>query len=156
LPYPCWRKNGSFDKGGPINGNTALTKGFSLLAPADLSSRVQPSRHTPEACQCGLQAFHGLFSDDVGIGNIVQIGKGLVLEPGDVERGLVAGEDILVGELVPAAFGIASGFERLCALMAVRWVVTRNEVRQVIGFQQILLESGANVRAVIIGQTFSV
>ena len=47
----------------------------------------------PKALHVGFQVFDDLGSENVGIGKVVQIGEALVLDPGDVEAGLVVGED---------------------------------------------------------------
>ena len=52
----------------------------------------------------------------VGLGAVVQVGKALILDPGNVEAGLVAGEELLIAEHPPAALGVPLGIPNLLTL----------------------------------------
>lgn len=56
-----------------------------------------------------LQILNDIRSEDIGIGEAVQVGQGFVLDPEDVEAGLVALEDLVHGEFAPAAIVVFLG-----------------------------------------------
>ena len=64
----------------------------------------QRSLELGEALQCALEIFDDIRGEDVGGGEVIQIGEGLVLDPEQIEAGLVPGENVLLHvEAAPAA-----------------------------------------------------
>ena len=96
-----------------------------------------------------LQILNDIRSEDIGIGEAVQVGQGFVLDPEDVEAGLVALEDLVHGEFAPAAVGI--GFRPgFVAVMAVFGVIAADEVLQVDIGHGVLLQGEVDVGTEIV------
>jgi hypothetical protein len=68
----------------------------------------------------------------------IKVGKRYVFEPGDVEGGLVTGEDVFVTKFPPTTFRIGVA-PRFFALVSVLWIVEGDEVFEVFEFEWILL-----------------
>ena len=102
-----------------------------------------------ETIQCGLQILNDIRSQFVGIGQAVQIGHGLVLDPKDVQTGLVPLQDVLNGESAPATIGVGfrPGFR---SFVAVFRVVAADEVLQIHIGHGMLLQDEVNVGAEIV------
>jgi len=49
-----------------------------------------------ELLQCSAEVFDDFGGDDGGVGEVVGVLQGIVLEPEDVEAGLVAGDQLVV------------------------------------------------------------
>ena len=57
-----------------------------------------------EALQSTLEVFDDIRGENVGGGEVVQIGERLVLDPEEIEAGLVPGQDVLLHiEAAPTA-----------------------------------------------------
>ena len=61
-----------------------------------------------EAFQGRLDVFDDVGGENVGIGQVVEVGQGFVFEPEDVEVGFVAGDDVGVGVLRQRPSGFCS------------------------------------------------
>ena len=77
-----------------------------------------------------LQIFNDIRRQHIGIGQAIQISQGLVLDPEDIQTGLVPFQNLIHIELTPAAIGItfAPCFR---ALMAVFRIVAADEIFQI-------------------------
>jgi hypothetical protein len=53
-----------------------------------------------------LQILDNVARQDIRVRQIIQVGQDLILEPGDIETGLVPRQDIFVGKSPPASFRI--------------------------------------------------
>ena len=76
-----------------------------LPCPALRRRLPQPREHLPKALKPSLQILDDLFGEFVRFGQVFQIDQALVLEPEEVEAGLVAGRQFLVAVAPPAALG---------------------------------------------------
>ena len=56
-----------------------------------------------EAIQRALEVFDDVRGENVRRGEIVQIGKGLVLDPENIKAGLVAGQNVFLNVKLPPA-----------------------------------------------------
>ena len=86
----------------------------------------------PELLQRGFQALHDLPRQDRRIGQVVGVLQALVLEPEDVQAGLVPFHQIVIAE-GPEAF-------RLLSVVPVLRIVAFDEVLQVLQLERIGLE----------------
>jgi len=64
-------------------------------SPDEDGPRDSSVRHGLELGESGSQVVDDLAGDDVGGRQVVDVVQGVVLEPGDVEIGLVAGHEVL-------------------------------------------------------------
>ena len=92
----------------------------------------QASRHIPERCQRSLQVLDDFLVQYIGRWQIVQIVLAVVLQPEDIQAGLVAGHQVLIAIELEALDG--------GPLVAVARVVAGDEVLQVIEFERARLE----------------
>ena len=81
-----------------------------------------------KALQCALEVFDDIVSQHVGRGQVVQIGKGLVLDPEDIEAGLVPREDVGNIEFAPAAIRVIFA-PRFGAFAPILRMITGDEVQ---------------------------
>ena len=91
----------------------------------------QHRQHLPKAVKPGLQVLDDLLGELVRLRQVVQIDQALVLEPEDVEAGLVPGRQLLVAVAPPAALGRFPLIPRGLAPVAVARVVALDEPGQV-------------------------
>jgi hypothetical protein len=66
---------------------------------------LQGCSYCLELDQRGRQVLHDLSGDDLRGGQVVEVLQGLVAQPGDGEVGLVAGDQLVIGER-PEPFGL--------------------------------------------------
>ena len=59
-----------------------------------------------EAIHCRLQIFNDISCQDIGIGQAFKICQGLVLDPEDIQAGLIPLQNFFNAELAPATIGI--------------------------------------------------
>lgn len=99
-----------------------------------------------QRCHQFLKAVHGRLQilddirrQDIGIGQAVQVCKGPVFDPENVQAGFVPLQDFINAEFAPASFGVffRPGFG---ALVAVLRVVALNEIRKVSTGHRVLLQ----------------
>ena len=78
---------------------------FRMAAANDLLGRLTPQgqEHILQTRQSRLQALDDLFGQLLRLGQVVEVGEAVVLQPEEVEAGFVAGGQLGVGELPPAA-----------------------------------------------------
>ena len=67
---------------------------------------MQSIGDSAEAVQAGFQILDDLGRQIVRLRQIVQIGQALVLEPENIQAGLVAGQNLLDVEFSPAPFRV--------------------------------------------------
>ena len=91
-----------------------------------------------------MQVLHDILGQLLRGGQVVQVGQGLVLDPEDIQAGLVPGKDLLRREAVPAAFRVLL-ISGLMALMPVLRVVTLNKVLQIPKGHGTLLEGKVHI-----------
>ena len=103
----------------------------------------------PKAIQRALEIFDYLISEHIGRRQIIEIGKGFILYPKDIEAGFIARQDLGNIEFTPAAVGIllAPSFG---ALKAILRIVAGDEILQVRILHRILLQREVDIRAEII------
>ena len=102
-----------------------------------------------KALQRTLQVFDDIIGQHIGCRQIVQIGKRLVLDPENVEAGLVPCQNVRNVEFAPAAIWIILA-PRFGALIAVFRMITGNEILQVGILHRILLQREMDIGAEII------
>lgn len=78
--------------------------------------------------QASFDVINDFFGEDFRFGQVVEIGEAFVLEPKDVQAGLVACEYILERKLAPATFGILFRVPGFLALVAFPGAVAINEL----------------------------
>ena len=102
-----------------------------------------------ETIQRGLQIFDDIRGQFVGIGQAVQIGQGLVLDPEDVQAGFVPLQDVLCAEPPPAAIGVGfrPGFRPFVAVFR---VVAADKVIQIGIGHGMLLQGEMDIGAEIV------
>ena len=71
----------------------------------DCNDYRSPASTSRKLVKPSLQVLDDLFGEFVRFRQVVQIDQALVLEPEDVEAGLVAGSQFLVAVAPPAALG---------------------------------------------------
>ena len=81
-----------------------------------------------KALQCALEVFDDVVSQHVGRGQAVQIGKGLVLDPENIEAGLVPRKDVGNIKFAPAAIRVILA-PCLGALITILRVIAGDEVQ---------------------------
>lgn len=104
----------------------------------------------PKALHAGLQILDDLLSQDIRVRQVVQVREAFVLDPGDVQAGLVSGDDILVRELPPSSFGILLYIEGFLAFIDVGRVIAVDEVSEVFKLQWVLFQGEVYVGPEII------
>ena len=92
---------------------------------------MQHRRHGSEAVQAGFEVIDDLFREVRGFRQVVEVGEAVVLEPEEVQAGLVPGDEFFIGELPPTAVGVLLGVPRFLALEAVGGVVAGDELAEV-------------------------
>ena len=83
---------------------------------------AHPIQDPAEARQAGFEVVDDLCGQFLGFGEVVEVGEALVLEPEDVEAGLVASGDLFVGVAAPAAVrcsGLVPGCGAFVAVLRV-------------------------------------
>lgn len=70
------------------------------------SPPIQGLHHLLKALHPSFQVLHDLFSQDVWIREVVQVGQVFVSDPEDVQACFVAGYNFIIGELAPPAVGV--------------------------------------------------
>jgi hypothetical protein len=116
----------------------------------DSSLLLKGGEDGAEVLESGFKVFGDVFGEVFGIGEIVEVGKALVFEPGDVEAGFIAGDELGVGEPAPAAVGALFGVPGLFTGVAVGWLIARDEVGQVLEAHGVALEGVMDVGAVVV------
>ncbi len=56
----------------------------------------QTCRHIPECVQCGFQMLDDLLLQDIRRRQIIQVLQAVVLQPEDIQAGLVAGDQFFI------------------------------------------------------------
>ena len=84
-----------------------------------------------EVVQAGFNVFYDVFREVGWLGEVVEVGEAFIFEPGDVQAGFVAGDDVRIFIFAPAAFGIFFGVPRLFAGVTIGGVVAGDEFREV-------------------------
>lgn len=102
-----------------------------------------------EALQCALEIFDDIIGQHVGRGQAVQIGKGLVLDPEDIEAGFVPCKDVRDIEFAPAAIRVILA-PRFGALVAILRVIAGDEIQQIGVLHRVLLQRKVDIGAEII------
>ena len=133
----------------PPNDKATMSAHYSGMVALFIKLLFQCGHQLVEAIQCGLQILNDIRSQFVGIGQAVQIGQGLVLDPEDVQTGLVPFQDILRAEPPPAAIGV--GFRPgFLPFVAVLRVVAADKVIQIGIGHGMLLQCEMDVGAEIV------
>ena len=133
----------------PSNDKATMSAHYSGMVALFIKLLFQCGHQLVEAIQCGLQILNDIRSQFVGIGQAVQIGQGLVLDPEDVQTGLVPFQDILRAEPPPAAIGV--GFRPgFLPFVAVLRVVAADKVIQIGIGHGMLLQGEMNICAEIV------
>ena len=78
-----------------------------------------------------METFHNVGGKFVRAGQIIEVGKGTVFDPENIQTGFVAGKDFVNGETAEASIGIAfaPGF---FAVMTVWRIVALDELLQIV------------------------
>ena len=113
-------------------------------------SRSETGEHLAEALQACFEVFDDLFGEVVGLRQVVQVRQALVLEPENIEAGLVAHPDLLITVTAPASFGCVLLVPGRLALVPVLRVVAADEIRQVLIAHRLLLQRVVNIGAVVV------
>lgn len=116
---------------------------------SDHSPSLKCRRDLPEAVQPGFKIFNDLQRQDIRLGQVVQIGEALVLQPEDIQTGLVTRDDLLIAVFAPAAFRVVGFVPAFAPLVAVLRIVVGDELLQVVEAQRLLLQCVMNIGAVI-------
>jgi hypothetical protein len=90
-----------------------------------------------ELFQGGLEIVRNFVSENVGSGEVIGILQALVLEPEDIEVGLVAFDEVLVIVRAKAALGILLGVPGGLAKVAFSWPVAADKLVQVAALQRV-------------------
>lgn len=98
-----------------------------------------------ETVQRGLGIFNDICGQDIGAGETVQIGEGLVLDPEDIQTVLVPFQDVLRGKTAPAAIGVCVLVVGFLAVEAVFGMIAGYEILQIPFGQGILLQGEVDV-----------
>ena len=93
-----------------------------------------------EALQCTLEVFDDVIGKFVGVGKIVEVGKGLVLNPEDVEASLVALQNVLNLKFAEAAFRILLFGIGFLSFEAIFGIIALDKVLQILIGKGILLQ----------------
>ena len=80
-----------------------------------------------KALQRALEVFDDFVSQHVGRGQAVQIGKGFILDPEDIEAGLVPRKDVGNIEFAPAAIWVIFA-PRFGAFVPILRMITGDEI----------------------------
>lgn len=67
---------------------------------------VEGGHQIPEILQGGFDVLDDVLGQQIGVGQVVQVGQAFVFEPEDIQIGLVAGSDFRVAEPAPATFRV--------------------------------------------------
>ena len=102
-----------------------------------------------KALQCALQIFDDIIGQYIRRGKAVQIGKGLVLDPEDIETGLVPRKNIGNVEFAPAAIRVLLA-PCLGALVPILRVIAGDEIQQIGVLHRVLLQREVDIGAEII------
>ena len=133
----------------PSNDKATMSAHYSGMVALFIKLLFQRGHQLVETIQCGLQIFDDIRSQFVGIGQAVQIGQGLVLDPEDVQTGLVPFQDILRAEPPPATIGVGfrPGFRPFVAVFR---VIAADEVIQIrMGFTSVPVAIISTVTAIL-------
>lgn len=122
---------------------------FSVFCMIGSISLLQLRLQLLKALQCALEVFDDVVSQHVGRGQVVQIGKGLVLDPEDIEAGLVPRKDVGNIEFAPAAIRVIFA-PRFGAFVPILRMITGDEVQQIRILHRMLFQRKVNVGAEII------
>ena len=110
----------------------------------------QPREHLSKSVKSGFQILDDLLGKLVWLGQVVQIHQTLVLEPQDIEAGLVTGRQFLVAVAAPAALGSIPFVPGGLATLAIARVVALDEFRQVLVAHRLLFERVVDVGPVVV------
>ena len=102
-----------------------------------------------KAFECALEIFDDIVCQHIRRGQVVQIGKGLVLDPEDIEAGLVPRKDVGNIEFAPAAIRVIFA-PRFGAFVPILRMITGDEVQQIGILHRMLFQRKVNVGAEII------
>ena len=102
-----------------------------------------------KALQSALQVLNDLLGQLIGTGEIVQIGQGLVLDPENIQAGLIPLQDIFDLETAEATLRVLLR-PGLVTVMTIGGVVAGNEVFQVSVGHGMLLQGKVNVGSEIV------
>ena len=124
--YPCPESCNAAAKGGfefsrRIFGN--LTDQFVHL--------FHPVHNLAEAFQRRLDVFDNIAGEHIRVGQIVQIGQALVLDPADIQARLVPADHVLIGKPAPAAFRVGFRVPGFAARVPIGRAVAIDELFQV-------------------------
>lgn len=97
-----------------------------------LTNSAQARQHGPKTTQPRLQVLNDLLRQLIRLRQIVQIREALVLEPEDIQAGLVARGQFLVCVLTPAALRTLLRVPRRFPFVPVLCVVAIDELNQVL------------------------
>lgn len=113
---------------------------FRLLDFSNISHTLpQFSFQFLEALQCALEVFDDVVGEFVGRREVIEVGKGLILDPEDVEACLVALQDFFDFEFAETAFGIFLFVVGFLAFKTIFRIVALDEVLQILVGKRILL-----------------
>jgi hypothetical protein len=97
-----------------------------------------------------LEVLDDVIGQEVRVRQIAEVGKTFILDPGNIEAGLVAVDNFLIRKLAPAAFGIALRVPGLFSFFPVGRVITLDKILEVFKLQRRFLEGMADVGPVIV------
>ena len=86
---------------------------------ASLSRLRESGEHLAEAIESSFEVFDNFLSEIIRFWQVVEVGEALVLEPEDIEAGLVARDKLVIAEFAPAAFRVLVSIPSRFALVAV-------------------------------------
>lgn len=110
---------------------------------------ISTALSAPKALQCALEVFDDIIGQHVRRGQAVQIGKGFVLDPEDIETGLVPRKDVGNVEFAPAAIRIIFA-PRFGAFIPILRMIAGDEVQQIGILHRMLFQRKVNVGAKIV------
>ncbi len=98
-----------------------------------------------KALDSRLQTLDNVARQNIRVGKIVQVGQAFILEPGDIQTGLVPRQDIFVGKSPPSSFRIGFRMIGFLAFADIFRTIARNKVTQVFQLQRVFLQGEVNV-----------
>lgn len=128
---------------------------FEILVAANLTAEwldcfLEAVGHRTKTTQTGRDILDDLFGEVRRFGEIIEVRKGVIFQPKQIEAGFVAGGEFRKRELPPTALRVLFGMPGFLPLLAVRRVVAVNELAEIFEAERLAFQGVVDVGPVVV------